>query len=193
MTDRRGGFSLLEAVVATALLALGCSAVAGVVHVSLRAEARQAGGRAAVELLAAEGARLEALPYFRPVAGPGLGPASLLAELFPHARPALNSPAATYDAGTGEFTTRDEVATLRVARIARFARQTGDGLEPLPPGIASGWAVWAAAQPPAVVLCVRVEVGGHGSRTVTRELVFSGLPPAPPGALAGRGGAPRDT
>ena len=74
------------------VLALGCLAAAGVLQVSLRAEAAGRQRRDAARLLDAEAARLRALPFFRSASGPGGGPPSLLADVFPHARPELNEP-----------------------------------------------------------------------------------------------------
>jgi len=94
---RRSGFSLIEAVVASAVLLLTCAAVGGTLAAVLRAE-RTVRQRSALEkVLVAESARLTSLPFFVQAAPPqgeapgDLRPSSLLAVVFPHARPESNS------------------------------------------------------------------------------------------------------
>ena len=179
---------MLEATVAVAVLALGWLSVASVVHVSLGAEAGLAVRRAASEALDAECARLRALAFFRRSGGPGLGPSSLLTEVFPHARPWLNADEAAYSAEAGEFRTAGEVQGLRLSRTAQFRGAAGSGLEPLPAAAELGWAVWDASRPPAAIVSVRLAVTGPGELVTTRELVVYGVRPVLQGALvASRG------
>jgi len=188
MIDRRQGFSLIEATVAVAVLALGCLAVTSVLHVSLGAEAGLAARQKAVEALDAEGARLRALVFFQQAGGPGLGPLSLLSEVFPHARPSLNTGDAHYVAEEGAFVTVGDTGGLLVTRTARFSRLANGGLEALPASAEQGWAVWDAARPPAAILDVRLEVTGPGGLVTGRELVVCALRPRTCSSGSGEGG-----
>ena len=62
----RHGFSLIEAVVAVAILGLACVAVSGVLSATLHAERSLERRRHLDAVLAAEGERLAALPYIPP-------------------------------------------------------------------------------------------------------------------------------
>jgi hypothetical protein len=175
---RTPGFSLIEATVAVGLLALGCVAITVVLHVSLRAQARDRARCAVTQALDAETARLRALPFFARAGGPGEGPSSLVAEVFPHARPWLNSDGAWFQAADGPggaFVSVAEVGGLRIRRTARFVRETAGGREPLDLVDEHGWAVWDGVRPPAIIIVVRLDVLEATTATGTRELVLSGL------------------
>ena len=191
MTRRRQGFSLVEATVAVAVLALGCVAVTAVLQGSLGAEAGLAARRVAGDALDTESARLRALTYFLPSSGPGLGPPSLLSELFPHARPWLDTSDAAYVTDTGAFITQGVAGGLRLMRTARFARLSADRLEPLLPGDVHGWAVWDDVRPPAIVLSVRIQATGPNGLVTSRDLVVYALRPGTRFAFGERGGHDR--
>ena len=191
MIRQRQGFSLVEATVAVALLALSCLTVTAVIQGSLSAEAGVAARRGAAEALDAESARLRALPFFLPSAGQGLGPSSLTAEVFPHARSWLDTEDASYVTDTGAFVTRGVVNGIQLTRTARFEKPTAGGLEPLPAGGVEGWAVWDAARPPATVLSVHLEaIGPHGLVT-SRDVVVCALRPDSRSASMSRRGHDR--
>ena len=65
LSARSGGFSLIEAVIAVAILGLACVAVSGVLSATLHAERSLERRRHLEAVLAAEGERLAALPYYR--------------------------------------------------------------------------------------------------------------------------------
>jgi hypothetical protein len=177
VSGHRHGFSLIEATVAVAVLALGCLTVTSVLHTSLGAEAGLAARQRAAEALDAESARLRALVFFRQSAGPDLGPSSVLSEVFPHARPALNTAEAHYVAEAGTFVTVGASGGLQLTRTAHFARLATGGPEALPAGAEGSWAVWDAACPPAAVLDVHLEVTGAGGSVTCRDLFLSALRP----------------
>jgi Tfp pilus assembly protein PilV len=172
------GFTLVEAVIAVAVLTLGCLAVAGVLHVSLRAEAaevRRQGERAALD---EESARLRALPFFRARVAPDAGPPSLLAEVFPHARTALNTGSSVFDGSSGQalFITHGTVSGLSVRRAARLCREDAGGLVPLTAADLADWTVWDAAEPPALAVVLTLEVTGEQSSDAARRLVVCAFP-----------------
>jgi type II secretory pathway pseudopilin PulG len=191
MTQRLRGFSLIEAVVAVAVLALSCLAVTAVLHGSLKAEAGIAARREAVEALDAESARLRALPFFRQSAGPGQGPPSLASEVFPHAQSWLDTDDASYDTDTGAFITRGVVGGLRLTRTARFEKLSASGLEPVPAGDVQGWAVWSDARPPGTVLSVHLEAEWPRGLVTSQDLVVCALRPGSRSACTARGGHAR--
>jgi type II secretory pathway pseudopilin PulG len=191
MTRRLRGFSLIEAVVAVAVLALSCLAVTAVLHGSLNAEAGIAARRGAVEALYAESSRLRALPFFRQSAGPGQGPPSLASEVFPHAQSWLDTDDASYDTAAGAFITRGVAGGLRLTRTARFERPSTGGLEPLPAADVQGWAVWSVARPPATVLSVHLEADGPHGLVISQDLVVCALRPGSRSACTARGGHAR--
>jgi prepilin-type N-terminal cleavage/methylation domain-containing protein len=172
------GFTLIEAVIAVAIVALGCLAVSGVLHVSLRAEAAETRRQAEREALDEEAARLRALPYFRAEAAPGAGPPSLLAEVFPHARTAFNTGSSVFDASSDRalFVTFGIVSGLRVRRVAGLCRDVAGALVPLTAADLTDWAVWDAAEPPALVVVVTLEVPGRQGAGAARRLVVHALP-----------------
>ena len=176
----KGGFSLIEAVVAAALLALGCLASAGVLHVALRAEASSRQRRAAEQLLDAEAARLAALPFYRVADGPGGAPVSLLGDVFPHALRELNNGEAAFgdESGTAIFVSEAAAEAYLLRRTARLVRDgTGDP-QPVPEAEVAGYAVWRDARPPALAVDVTLEVVRAGRGTVARRLLLRALRPA---------------
>ncbi|MBE3033246.1 MAG: type II secretion system protein [Actinobacteria bacterium] len=187
----RHGFSLIEAVVAVAILGLACVAVSGVLSATLHAERSLERRRHLEAVLAAEGERLAALPYYRRVDGPEwpASPASLVGEVFPHASPACNAPQAYYADGSGAapagtFVSDVLADDLTVHRVSRFVAVSPAGLEPVAPEALSAWAVWSDALPPAGLIEVELQASWRGL-VVERRLVLSAVPPtvAPPVAV----------
>lgn len=174
------GFSLVEATVAVAVVALGCLAVTGVLQIALRAQSAERSRAHVAQVLDAESARLRALPFFARAAGPGLDPVSLAGDVFPHARPWLNVDGLGFqvtDGPGGAFVSLTEVGGLRLRRTARFVRQAAAGIEPLALAEQDGWAVWDATRPPAVILRVELAVLGSSTGAGTREVLIYGLGP----------------
>ena len=154
LSARQGGFSLIEAVVAVSILGIACIAVSGVLTNALHAERSLERRRHLEALLAAEGERLAALPYYRRADGSQrpASPASLLGELFPHAAPACSTPGAFYAEGSGtvaagRFVTELRADDLAVRRVARFVTVSSAGLEPVALDALSAWAVWSDSVP----------------------------------------------
>jgi type II secretory pathway pseudopilin PulG len=183
LSARGDGFSLIEAVIAVAILGLACVAVSGVLSATLHAERSLERRRHLEAVLAAEGERLAALPYYcraEGVARPA-SPASLMGEVFPHASPACNAPEAYYADGsgvatTGTFISDIPVDDLTVHRVSRFVTVSPAGLEPVAPEALSAWAVWSDAVPPAGLIEVELQASWRGI-VVERCLVLSAVPP----------------
>jgi hypothetical protein len=185
LTSRHSGFSLIEAVVASAVLLLTCTAVGGTLATVLRAE-RIVRQRSELEqVIAAESARLASLPFFveaRPPQAevPGdLQPSSLLAVVFPHACPEFSSPVAYYCSGLGReapgsFVTLADVDGVAVRREARFVVGEGTHWEVVTPEALDGWAVWADRRPPATMIEIALSVR-RGDRTASTSLFLGAL------------------
>ena len=200
---RRSGFSLIEAVVASAVLLLTCTAVGGTLVTVLRAERIVRQRSELEEVLAAESARLASLPFFlraEPPQGEAQGdlrPSSLVAVVFPHARPESNSPAAYYCEGLGggtpgSFVTLVDADGVALRREARFVVGEGTHWEGVTPEALEGWAVWAGDRLPASMLEIVLSVR-CGDRTASRSLLLGALrarvvPPSTPDAGGSAGG-----
>ena len=182
----RSGFSLIEAVVASAVLLLTCAAVTGTLAAALRAERAVKQRSALQEVLAAESARLASLPFVVQAAAPqggeapgDLEPPSLLAVVFPHALTEYNSPTAWYCDGrglgaAGSFVTLAGVDGVVLRREARFVVGAGSQWEAVVPASFQGWAVWAGDQVPATTVQV-VLSASSGSRSASTSLILSAL------------------
>jgi hypothetical protein len=185
LMQRQCGFSLIEAVVASAVLLLTCVAVGGTLATVLRAE-RTVRQRSDLEqVLAAESARLTSLPFFvqaRPPQGQVVGevqPTSLLAVVFPHARPEFNAAAAYYyeDRGAGSpgaFVTIVDADGITLRREARFVVGEGTELEVVGPEALEGWAVWASHRLPASKVEIALSVR-RGDHMASADLVLAAL------------------
>jgi len=190
LNARREGFSLIEAVIAVAILGLACVAVSGVLSASLKAERSVERRRHLEAVLAAEGERLAALPYYRRADGADwpASPASLLGDVFPHASPACNLPEAFYADGSGAAAAGTFVSDiladdLTVQRVSRFVAASPAGLDPVALEALSAWAVWAEAVPPAGLIEIELQASWRGL-VVERRLVFSAVPPSVAPAVA---------
>jgi type II secretory pathway pseudopilin PulG len=203
LMQRQCGFSLIEAVVASAVLLLTCTAVGGTLATVLRVE-RTVRQRSDLEqVLAAESARLTSLPFFvqaQPPQGEAVGelqPTSLLAVVFPHARREFDSPAAYYCDGLaggtpGSFVTLVDIDGAALRREARFVVGPKTPPEFVTPEALDGWAVWSGRRLPAtrVVIALSVRRGDH---TASADLVLTALrarvgPPSSPDASGSAGG-----
>ena len=179
---RHSGFSLIEAVVASAVLLLTCVAVSGTLAAALRAE-RNVRQRSALEqVLEADSAHLASLTFYRRAAPPqggaphDLQPSSLLAVVFPHARPEWSSPTAWFrDSGglgePGSFVTLVDADGVTLRREARFVVGGGAELEGIAPAMLEGWAVWADAAIPASTVEVTLSVSAGDRTACTRVLL----------------------
>jgi len=183
LSARQGGFSLIEAVVAVAILGLACVAVTGLLTTTLRAERSLERRRHLEAVLAAEGERLAALPYYLRADGAEwpATPASLLGEVFPHAAPACNTPEAFYADGSGAapagtFSSDVLAGDITVQRVSRFVVASPAGLDPIAAEALSAWAVWSDALPPAGLMEVELQASWRGL-VLKRRLVLSALPP----------------
>ena len=197
LSARRHGFSLIEAVVAVAILGLACVAVSGVLGATLKAERFVERRRHLEDVLAAEGERLTALPYYRRADGADwpASPASLLGEVFPHASPACNLPEAFYADGSGTapagtFVSDTLADDLTVHRVSRFVAASPAGLAPVALEALSDWAVWSDAVPPAGLLEIELQASWRGLE-VDRRLVLSAVPPSVAPAVAALEGGHR--
>ena len=187
---RRGGFSLVEAVVAVAILGMACIAVSGVLSTVLHAERSLERRRYLEAVLAAEGERLAALPYYRRADGAQrpASPPSLLGEVFPHSLPAWNLPEASYADGSGAapagtFVSDVLADDLTVQRVSRFVVASPAGLDPVAVETLSAWAVWSDAVPPSGLIEVQLQASWRGL-VVERRLVLSAVPPSVAASVA---------
>ena len=181
---RAGGFSLIEVVIATALLLMAVVSVSATVSQAARTESVVTVRTQAQEALDAEVQHLSALPYFvRTVAADGVGDGagSDVEELFPHALPARNTPDAYYcaDAAAADYgafisvVVRDDITIRRTARFV-------SGLVPgsaCDPDCLYAWSVWSADAPPAPALRVTLTVAGPGAGS-GRSVVLTALRPS---------------
>jgi len=141
-------------------------------------------------VLAAEGERLAALPYYRRADGAQrpATPASLLGEVFPHASPTGNAPEAYYADGSGAapagtFVSDVLADDLSVRRASRFVAVAPAGLEPVALEALAAWAVWSDAVPPAGLIEVELQASWRGL-VVERRFVFSAVPPSVAASVA---------
>jgi hypothetical protein len=154
-----------------------------VLNVSLKAERSVERRRHLEAVLAAEGERLAALPYYRRAddAQSPASPASLLGEVFPHASPACNAPEAYYSDGSGAapagtYVSDVLVDDLAVHRVSRFVAVSPAGLESVALEALPAWAVWSDTLPPAGLIEVELQASWRGL-VLVRRLVLSAVPP----------------
>jgi hypothetical protein len=179
------GFSLVEAVVAGAVLLLACVAVGALIGVSLKGE-RSLQRRSSLEsALDEECERLSALVFFRSIALPAPGarptPSSLVAEVFPHARTECNQVDSRYCPGDGtdgaSFVTLTRGESIRLRRESRFVVRAGGQSRPLSNSDLRRWAAWADALPPSSCVVIAVEAQ-RGARVVARRLELVSVLPS---------------
>lgn len=175
----RKGFSLVEALVAAAILLAACITASAVVVNALGAS-RFVDGRVVVdEVLASERARLAVLPYYAPAAAPVDGASSwdpeapsLLAQVFPHGQAGHNTAAASYwaNADGAVFVTQRTLRGVDIRCEACFVRWGRTGWTALPAASVAGWAVWQSAALPAAAVEVRLiaTAGTHTSALLMR-------------------------
>ena len=190
----RAGFSLLEAVVAAALLLTTVAAVTACVTGVSRAGARLERTMRADRATLAVAERLRQLPYCAasyPVRVGEAPAADLVAAVFPHAAAWRSTATARYvaaagdpQAAAGSFVTVVVEQGVRVTCVARFL--AGPEGAPLGPAALAGWDLATSPHPPAPALEVVVsstarEGSGSGARSV--RLVRGALGPV----LAARG------
>ena len=183
------GFTLLEVVIASAMVLMTVVAATATVTSLARGASRQALAASADRVLRDEAARLLALPYCAsayPSAASGadpsaLPPADLVAAVFPHAVAIANLPEAQYvTAGTadgppaGSFVTRVVRGDVTVERVARFV--SPPGAAPLASSQVTGWSVWGSTPPPAEAIEVHLTATAHHA-TRACVLVCSALSP----------------
>jgi hypothetical protein len=187
------GFSLIEALVAAAILLAACLTASAIVVNALGAN-RLVDTRVAVdEVLASERARLTVLPYYALVAVPADGAScwdpeasSLLAQVFPHGLAGLNTGAAFYqeDGEGAVFVTRRTLCGVDIRCEARFVRFRRTGWTALPAASVAGWAVWRSAALPAAAVEVRL-IATAGKHTSALWMRLGALPPTVEKAACG--------
>jgi len=192
------GFTIVETVVAAAILLATCVGVSSVLSSALKADASVGRRDRLEEVLAAECQRLAALPYFEQGAGAGVAggdPARdcLVADVFPWARSDWNTEDAFYLGASsndpaGTFVTTRRVGEVAVRRRAVFRADERDESVGLGPGQLYGWDCAMSARPPATTLAIEVEAT-TGGRTASRTLLLTALrpsvePSAPPSGKA---------
>jgi hypothetical protein len=170
------GFSLLEVVIASALLLMTVTAVTASVTSLSKASSHLTRAMDVDRVLRREVARLHALSYCaasypsasRAVALAAEDHGDVVGEVFPHAVAEASTESARYvvvggeDAPAGSFVTRVESDGITVERVARFI--ASDGASPLSPDVLDGWAVWASTVPPAPTLRISLNALGGGYR-----------------------------
>ncbi len=187
MSVRRvhAGFSLVEAIVAAAVLFLVCAAAAGALLSVLRAEDVLTDQALVERVVESERTRLAALPFCVTAPPPTTGvpwrddPPSLLGSVFPHGLSHLNSPESLFqdEAGVAVFVTHAAVGGVDVESRAMFVRRWGSTWIPLSPAAVAGWAIWQTPAPPATTVDVLVTARVRG-RVSWRRLRASALPAA---------------
>ena len=182
------GFSLLEAMVAVSLLALGCTVLTAVLVAALRAHDSGDARREAAEALGHEAQRLAALPYCTTggAPGPAGGPDSVLREVFPHARQALNTATAfcEQDAANGgvRFVSETTGGGYSIRRTARFCVVAGGTKTWVGAAALDDWAEWETPVPPSAA--GRLGIARAGRRPHQRPMTGCRAPgPRRAGAL----------
>lgn len=183
----KSGFGVLEVLISAGILGVVVAATTACVAQALAERARQGVRREAAAAATAEAERLRALRFIPDPAPAGLDPdglasGSALGELFPHARPAYDQPAAHYvpadaaeEAGSFELLVDRPWGTLRV--VARFVDFTPAGLVTVQPIAGDdGWAVWSGEAPSsgALLAVVTATVADDSWSTSLSVLVVDG-------------------
>lgn len=161
-----GGFSLIEVVVATAMLALVCTAVSACVAQAQRGIAGLSLGDRSQRLVCDTLERLRSLPLYRVSHDAASGELQLepcaVGELFPHALPERNEPDSWFAAEPGDgrpagaFVTQTRCDGVTLQTTALFVVWTADGWRPVALSRLQGYAVWNARRLPSAALSVTV-------------------------------------
>ena len=183
------GLSLIEVVVATAVLALTVACVTAVVTAAQHLQGRAGAAADLEQLVDSETVRLHALPFCPPAEGGSPGSSSLLGEVFPHADPTRTSSGSAYEpdvngASGGAFVTTVSIGRCQLRREARFVRADGEQWVPVAAVDLLGWDV-TAVRPPASALEVRLAasrmVGGRQATAVRTLLALAVTTAVDPG------------
>lgn len=179
MTKRGTGFSLIEVVIATAIVLVGVSASS-----ALDAAAQQAAGRARASAGAFETVRTWIVQVrslaFAPAAGDPQGATAhtVVGMLFPHADPARNTddaayqPAAVDSPVAGSFVTRFRPDGGVLQATARFVVYGNGGWQPLAAGDLAGWSAGAVPLP-AAALAVDVVYQSRAGEAAHATAIFT--------------------
>jgi hypothetical protein len=164
------GFSLLEVVVAAALLLLTVTATTACVTAVSRAGQRLEGEMAADRALASVTARLRCLPFCpsalpAPAAECGPGASDLVSAVFPHARADGGTEEGYFVAVSedgipaGSFVTSLSADGVRIVCVARFRDAAGGWLGP---DDLAGFDVHTAGRVPAAALALDLRATASG-------------------------------
>jgi hypothetical protein len=164
------GFSLLEVVIAGALLLLTVTGTTACVTAASRAAQRSEGAMAADQALASIATRLMTLPFCpaelpAPVAARGPGAADLVSVVFPHADEGAGAEGDRFIAVSedglpaGSFVTSLSFDDIAVVCVARFRDPAGSWLGP---DDLAGWDVRTDAQVPSAVLALELRAPTFG-------------------------------
>jgi len=204
------GLTLVEVVVATAIVLVTCVAVSAVIAMAAHAGARSNRALVADGVLQCEAARLRSLPFFSPLPADWpvsrtLPAPSAVGELFPHADETLNGETPGCVASgdlAGAFVSSVVVDDAEVQRTTWMARCEQGGWRLLSAADVAGWRGWSGEAMPGEALVITLEVAagpapaspsgtGGTSRTRTQTLVLTpegGLRAVDPEALVGLDG-----
>lgn len=181
MSSSRRGFSLIEAIVAVAVLLATCLAVSASLTVALQADRQVERHAALEEILGSESARLASLPFRRTTAAPVVGlawspdPRSLLGEVFPHAGAGHNGGGSYHvEGGVGVFVARRTVEDFEIVSETRFVRRGDDGWMAVPAASLQGWSVWGTQPLPAATVELRLTTS-RGSATASAQMILGAL------------------
>ena len=183
------GFSLLEAMVAVAMLACTVLAVTGMVSLAQGQTVRCIHEQQAQQVVANTVEDLRSLPFLRvgQAVAAGEGHADLMLTVFPHACISRNHDSAFYcpegtpewPAGTFVSSSPGPLGSLTTA--ATFVRSTPLGWVPLPEPLVGGFVADQATEVPGPALRVTVSLAwseaGRACRTsITRVFTAAELP-----------------
>ena len=180
------GLTLIEVVVATAVVMLVVIAASNVLVAVDQATARAGGREAAESSVAAELEQLRSLPF---AGGAADGtPTDVVSSVFPHAGIGGDTPAAAFapeprdGCPAGTFFTVETVAGGRMTIAATFVVGSATGWTAVAAARLAGYDAGRAVALPSAALLVRVSVAwqaGAHSGAVTREAIIADRPDGP--------------
>ncbi len=179
------GLTLIEVVVATAVVMLVVIAASNVLVAVDQASARAGGREAAESSVAAELEQLRSLPFA--VAADGT-PTDVVSRVFPHAGVGGDTPAAAFapeprdGCPAGTFFTVRTVAGGRMTIAATFVVGSATGWTAVAAARLAGYDAGRAIALPSAALLVRVSVAwqaGAHSGAVTRVAIIADRPDGP--------------